>query len=176
MKRFFPLFLLFMIALALPSTSTATLVSGSVVVVDDTPTHWLGYIDWTEPILLGSVTLDAGPNWTVGVVEVPVIAPRITAQHLVEPHAPPTPAGLFLFASFGLLPPGSSAQMRTTTTIHADDPGHVDVMKTWLVSESATTSRVWIELEHGDAVPEPATMGLVGVAGILLVVGRFNRK
>jgi hypothetical protein len=124
------------------------------------------------------VTIDAGPNWDVGVVEVPTGGGSgvlvVTARHLVEPHAPPSPAGLFLFAVFGPLRPGLSGNF-TDSQPHEDDPGYFDELVSDLLALDATTSRLNITLNHTfTAVPEPA--GGVLILSGLLGVRLFRRR
>jgi hypothetical protein len=162
------------------TSSRASLINATTLV--DTPEMWIGFIDWTTPVVASSVTLDLGPNWNVGVVEVPVGGGLgvlvVTARHLLEPHAPPAPAGLFLFASFGPAAPGAVGS-DTDDELHEDDPGHFDHLVADLLSigGASPTSRLNITLTHEGAsvpVPEPATAVLV--LGGLIAASRFRRR
>jgi hypothetical protein len=169
LTRFLPVFSLLLLT-ALASVSTATLINPAVVL--DTPTVWSGYVDWAQPATGSLQTIGLSSNWAVGVVEIPtgggnaVLA--VTARHLMEPHAPPSPPGFFLGAAFGPMMAGGSAGLVLTSQPHMDDPAHFDIMRVSLIPLNATTSRVNIDLTHAD-IPEPASMGLVGGAALLLL-------
>jgi hypothetical protein len=169
-------FLVLASSLALASPSAGSLINPTVTI--DTPELWVGSIDWAGPTSVDNAILDAAPNWSVGVVEVPVGGPFavlfVSILHLVAPHAPPSPAAFFLFPTFGPIAPGGVATA-TYTDNHADDAGHVDSVVANLAFVNATTSRLNLTITHTPAsAPEPASGVLV--LGSLLGVRMWRRR
>lgn len=154
---------------AMPSASRAALINATVV--NDTPTYWSGYVDWTTPGI-STATLDIGPNWSVAVSEFNLGGGlgflSVSTRHIVEPDGPGAIPGLFLSAAFGPLAPGSSAVTVFDSEPHEDHRGHFDLLRASLARLSDGTSRLSITLEHAP-VPEPSTIGLFGcgLAGLI---------
>jgi hypothetical protein len=157
----------------MPLVSQAALINANVGT--DTATVWSGYVDWTVPVSPSNITLDAGPNWEVSVVEVPVGGGFgvivISARHLVAPHGP-GPAGTFLFGTFGPIFPSSNSGPVTDTEPHADAAGHQDSFRAQMNALNATTSRIQIDLSHTDDIPEPATAALMALGVVCLGISR----
>jgi hypothetical protein len=112
-----------LLSLAVPSIGLADLIDATVLT--ETPTHWHGYIDWTQPTAVSSATIDGGPMWAVSIVDVPVGGPlevlSVSAWHLFSPHGLPDPLGVLLVSAFGPLVPGASADLLFDTKLHEDD-------------------------------------------------------
>ena len=174
--RCFPrLALVALLTVASGMTAKAALINATVIT--DTPLLWEGYVDWAQPVTGSVQTIGLSSNWAVGVVEIPTGGGNgvlvVTARHLVEPHAPPMPMGLFVAAAFGPMMPGGAAVPVVDWQPHMDDPGHLDNLRVHLTALNATTSRVNIQIAHGE-VPEPSTLALAGLG--LVSLGLWRRK
>lgn len=165
-----------LLILTVPGVASAALINPTVIA--DTPTFWYGYIDWTVPVAASSVTMGA-TNWRVGLVEVPVGGGFgvlvINTTHQVEPHGPPNP-GAFLALAFGPTLPGAASGPDFTTEPHADAPGHFDSLRVLLNPLNATTTRVDIQLTHEAAIPEPTSICLVALGGLLVFRFRSGHR